>query len=176
MRALDDGANRRVRQIWACRRYCVLAATAFAWLACCPPVWGNVIDPNAPPLWEMFQYGIGRGVGWLLFPFMLTIIVEAPVVMFVFRKSFPLAASALVSFVVGVLSYPLAFYLVFHRGWRLLPMEGLVAAVEFLLFVAATWILGRLDVVREDPTGPRLLAASVAANLTSTGVMFAFFA
>ena len=176
MRTLDDGADRSTEPGPPCWRRCLLAATAFAWLACCPPVWGNIIDPDAPPLSELFQRGIGRGVGWLLFPFMLTIIVEAPVVMFVLRKSLPLGASALVSFVVGVLSYPLAFYLVFHRDWDLLPMEGLVAAVEFLLFVAATWILDRLDVVREDPTGPRLLAASVAANQVSTGVMFVFFA
>lgn len=141
--------------------------------ACCPPVLGNIFDPDATPVSIMVErHTLFRT---LIFPFMLTLFAELPVVMFVLRKNIPIAASALVAFVAGILSYSLAFYLVFYRGMHLYPAEGVVTGVEFLLFFVATWILDRLDVVLDPPTVGRLFAASLAANLWSFAICIAFY-
>lgn len=152
----------------------VVAVVGFACLAFSSTVLANIVDPDAPPWSGLFARGIGRGVARLLLPFVLTIGVEAPIVMFVLRKNLPLGVAAAVASVVGLVSYPLAFHLVADLGWTLFSVEVLVTAVEFLLFIMATWVLGRLEAVSEAPAISRLLVAAVAANLASTAVGLAF--
>ncbi len=146
-----------------------LSTAAVVWLGTCGCAWANVIDPShpPPPFHDLLEFSIPKGVGRLLFPFLLTFLVEIPVVVFTLRRSLSIRGAFLASIVMSAVTYPIVFYLYWERDWTMVSIEFLAIGMEFLLLVGIVGAAFKLNNVAQSPTVFRLLFTSTAANLAS---------
>lgn len=147
----------------------VTGLTALVWFASCGGAWANAINPAHPPqpFDSFLELGLSRSIGRLLFPFLLTFLVEIPVVVFTLRGSLTVRGAGLASIVMSAVTYPIVFYLYWWRGWGMVSVEILAIGMEFVLLLGIVGTALKVDSLNQSPTIFRLFFASTAANLAS---------
>lgn len=103
------------------------------------PLYANVMSSDMPSWHSFFSGGIGSGLGQIIVPFILTLMIEVPLVMVLFRKNLPLSISATIALFTSTLTYPVAFFLYLRFNQLLLPIELLVIGLSFYFFFLASW-------------------------------------